>query len=237
MNMINNITINHVYAYIHTHIYIRIIIIIIIRCSTGMDHGNKKVNEMNKPQIQIWPKIQIFWRKKSHGYPKHIHKYKHIYQNGHLELTESIFDEVIEGVAIAIVGELVVGSRELLEALGGDAGEIPGELRELGQDHRPSSHEAVDQRLLPHLSLSPLRRKKFKTLTLTQIKIRVDSRGRGRRFGGSQKKIAGFAFAEPYQCYTPQFYIINLLFYIYIYMREERDRERKGGWVYLWGLK
>lgn len=66
-------------------------------------------------------------------------------------LTEAVFDEVIKGVAIAIVGELVVGGRKLLEALRGDAGEISGELCVLGQNHSASSHEAVDQRLLPHL--------------------------------------------------------------------------------------
>lgn len=69
----------------------------------------------------------------------------------HGGLTEAVFDEVIKGVAIAIVGELVVGGRKLLEALRGDAGEISGELCVLGQNHSASSHEAVDQRLLPHL--------------------------------------------------------------------------------------
>ena len=37
-------------------------------------------------------------------------------------------DEVIEGVAVTVVGELLVGSRKLLEALGSDAREISGEL-------------------------------------------------------------------------------------------------------------
>lgn len=53
-------------------------------------------------------------------------------------------------MAVAIVGELVVGGWELLEALGCDAGEIPRELGVLGEDHRSSGHEAVDQRLLAH---------------------------------------------------------------------------------------
>ena len=56
-------------------------------------------------------------------------------------------------MAIAVVGELVVAGGKLLEALRRDAGEVAGELGELGEDHRPSGHEAVDQRLLPHLSL------------------------------------------------------------------------------------
>jgi hypothetical protein len=66
--------------------------------------------------------------------------------------TKAVFDEVIEGVAVAIVGELVVGSRELLKALGGDTGEISSKLRVLGENHRSPSHEAVDQRLLPHFT-------------------------------------------------------------------------------------
>lgn len=66
-------------------------------------------------------------------------------------LTEAVFDEVIKGVAIAIVGELVVGGGKLLEALRGDGGEISGELCVVGENHSASSHEAVDQRLLPHL--------------------------------------------------------------------------------------
>lgn len=66
------------------------------------------------------------------------------------EITESIVDKVIEGVSIAVVGELVIGGRKLLEALRRYAGEVACELRVLGQDHRPTRHEAVDQRLLPH---------------------------------------------------------------------------------------
>lgn len=88
-----------------------------------------------------------------------------------LDHTEAIFDEVIEGVAITVVGELVVGSRKLLEALGSDAREISGELRVLRQNHRASSHEAVDQRLLPHLFFSLyLSRILTQTLTLNQNK-------------------------------------------------------------------
>lgn len=37
-----------------------------------------------------------------------------------------------------------------MEALRSDTGEIPGELREFSEDHRSTSDEAVDQRLLAH---------------------------------------------------------------------------------------
>ena len=53
-------------------------------------------------------------------------------------------------MAVAVVGELVVSRRKLLEALRSYAGEVAGEFRELGENHRPTRHEAVDQRLLPH---------------------------------------------------------------------------------------
>lgn len=66
-------------------------------------------------------------------------------------LTESILDEVVEGVPVAVVGKPVVARGELLEALRRDRVEVALELRVLGQDHRPTRHEAVDQRLLPHL--------------------------------------------------------------------------------------
>lgn len=72
-----------------------------------------------------------------------------------MKRTESVLDEIIEGVAIAIVCELVVRSGELLKALRGDASEITGELRVLDEDHRSSSHKAVDQRLLPHFRKKP----------------------------------------------------------------------------------
>ena len=39
-------------------------------------------------------------------------------------MTEAVFDEVVEGVAIQVVGELVGGGGEFLEALRGDAREI-----------------------------------------------------------------------------------------------------------------
>lgn len=53
-------------------------------------------------------------------------------------------------MAIAVVGELVIGSGKFLETLRCDAREITGELSVLGEDHRASSHEAIDQRLLAH---------------------------------------------------------------------------------------
>ena len=61
-------------------------------------------------------------------------------------------------MAVAVVGELVVAGRELDEALGGDGGEVAGELGVLGQHHRAAGHERVDERLLPHgSSRSPAR--------------------------------------------------------------------------------
>ena len=89
------------------------------------------------------------------------------------EPTESVFDEEVKGVAIAAVVELVVGGREFLEALRSDAGEIAGEFSVFGEDHRSSGHEAVDQRLLPHLS---------QTQTLNVLE-------RGERCGGNGRKI------------------------------------------------
>jgi hypothetical protein len=65
-------------------------------------------------------------------------------------LTESVLDEVVEGVAIAVVGELVVAGRELLQTLSRDGGEVAGELGVLGQHNRAPRHERVDQLLLPH---------------------------------------------------------------------------------------
>lgn len=57
-------------------------------------------------------------------------------------------------MAIAVVCELVVASRKLLEALRGDGGEVPAELGVLRQNHRATRDEAVDQRLLPHLGFA-----------------------------------------------------------------------------------
>ena len=58
-------------------------------------------------------------------------------------------------MAITVISELVVGGRELLKALEGYGGKVAAEVGVLRQDHRPTRHEAVDQRLLPH----PLSRK------------------------------------------------------------------------------
>ena len=57
-------------------------------------------------------------------------------------------------MAVAVVGELVVGRGKLLEALSSDGGEVAFEIGELHEDHRTSSDEAVDQRLLRHFFLS-----------------------------------------------------------------------------------
>ncbi|GLT28193.1 hypothetical protein SLA2020_031430 [Shorea laevis] len=70
--------------------------------------------------------------------------------------TEAVINEVVEGVSIAVVGELVARRRQLLEALRGYAGEVTGEFSELRQNHGAASNERVDQRLLPHQqSLTP----------------------------------------------------------------------------------
>lgn len=60
----------------------------------------------------------------------------------------AIVDEVVEGVVIAAVGELVVGGREFLKALKGDGVEVSAEFGELGEDHGSTRDEGVDQRLL-----------------------------------------------------------------------------------------
>lgn len=44
------------------------------------------------------------------------------------KITEAVIDEIVKGVAIAAVSELVVGRREFLETLRSDAGEVSGEL-------------------------------------------------------------------------------------------------------------
>lgn len=71
------------------------------------------------------------------------------------ELTEAILNEVIESVTITIVGESVIGRRKLLETLGGDGGEVSGEFRVLGENHRASRDKAVYQRLLSHRFQNP----------------------------------------------------------------------------------
>ena len=57
-------------------------------------------------------------------------------------------------MAIAIIGKPIITRREFLKALRGDGGEIAGEFRIFRQNHRSSSHKAVNQRLLAHFFLS-----------------------------------------------------------------------------------
>lgn len=67
-----------------------------------------------------------------------------------VRVTESIIHEVVEGVTIAVVGELVVRGGEFLEALCRHAGEVSGEPSVFSEDNGAASNEAVDQRLLSH---------------------------------------------------------------------------------------
>nr|GMD70108.1 hypothetical protein GW17_00027190 [Ipomoea batatas] len=73
---------------------------------------------------------------------------KNKWKRGNQKLTETVIGEVIEGVTIAIVGEPIVGRGKFLEALGGNGGEIAGQLRVLREDHRSPGHKAVDQQLV-----------------------------------------------------------------------------------------
>ena len=59
--------------------------------------------------------------------------------------TESIFNEVIEGMAIAIISKLVIGSGKFLKTLCSDASEIAFKLRVLRENHSSSRHKAIDQ--------------------------------------------------------------------------------------------
>ena len=54
-------------------------------------------------------------------------------------------------MAIAIVGEFVIGSRQFLEALKSNGIEIPTVFGVLSENHGSTSDESVDQRLLRHL--------------------------------------------------------------------------------------
>uniref|UniRef100_A0A2P2JY15 Vesicle-associated membrane protein n=1 Tax=Rhizophora mucronata TaxID=61149 RepID=A0A2P2JY15_RHIMU len=89
--------------------------------------------------------------------------------NSNYTVCEAIFNEVIEGVAVAVVGKPVIGSGEFLEALRGDACEIAGELSVFRQNHRAPRHEAVDQRLLPHIS-----RSQFSILNFKKPNLNLD---------------------------------------------------------------
>lgn len=53
-------------------------------------------------------------------------------------------------MGIAGVSEPVVRSRKSLEALKSDVSEITGEIGVLSENHRSSSNETVNQRLLGH---------------------------------------------------------------------------------------
>lgn len=75
-----------------------------------------------------------------------------------MRLTEPIFDEVIKGVTVAVVGKLVVRRREFLEALCRDGSKIAFKLSILDENHRATTNEAVDQILLSHFV--PKRREK-----------------------------------------------------------------------------
>lgn len=66
------------------------------------------------------------------------------------KITESIIDEIVECVAVAIVGEFVAGRGQFLEALRCYGAEVAGEAGVVGEDHSAARHEAVNQRLLTH---------------------------------------------------------------------------------------
>jgi hypothetical protein len=144
--------------------------------------------------------------------------------------TKAVFDEEIEGVAVAVVGELVVRSRELLEALGGDAGEISCELRVLSQNHSAPSHEAVDQRLLPHLTTE----NPNPVPPTNQSNRHKSFRYKGRDDGIGERN-AGFALLRNGYS-TPVVYIV-LLIYISIFIFRKRKRGEKEREVYRLPLK
>ena len=48
------------------------------------------------------------------------------------EITEAVIDEIVKGVAIAVVSKLVVGSRKFLETLRSYAGEVACEFGVVG---------------------------------------------------------------------------------------------------------
>lgn len=73
--------------------------------------------------------------------------------DGWRDSTVAVLDEIIEALVAAVVGELVVPGRKLLEALWRYVGEVPRWLRVGRDDHRPPRYEAVDQRFLPHSRL------------------------------------------------------------------------------------
>ena len=66
-------------------------------------------------------------------------------------LTVTVVNEIIEGVAIAIVGEFVIGSRQFLEALKSNRIEIATVLGVFSENDGSTSNKSVDQRLLRHV--------------------------------------------------------------------------------------
>lgn len=67
-----------------------------------------------------------------------------------LFITESIINDEVEGVTVAIVSEPVVRSREFLKTLQSYGGEVSCEVTVFCYDQRATSNETVNQRLLSH---------------------------------------------------------------------------------------
>ncbi|KAE8775008.1 hypothetical protein D1007_52531 [Hordeum vulgare] len=95
-------------------------------------------------------------------------------------------------MAVADVGELVVARRELEEALGGDGGEVAGELGVLSQQHRAAGHERVDERMPPRGSSRPLRPRSLPCLSALNLRPRSPPVGVGEVGGWA----AGFYLAQ-----------------------------------------
>lgn len=107
-------------------------------------------------------------------------------------------------MAIAVVGELIVGSRELLEALVCYGIEIPAEFCVLRENDSSARNERVDQRLLAHFPLF-------------LISIRAD-------FFRVRREIWGFCLFLPEFTQTLSLSPFSLLF-----LRRERERENARG--------
>uniref|UniRef100_A0A7C8YJQ1 Uncharacterized protein n=1 Tax=Opuntia streptacantha TaxID=393608 RepID=A0A7C8YJQ1_OPUST len=74
--------------------------------------------------------------------------------NGNNTVSEAVVNEIVEGMAIAVVSELAARRREFLKALRGDSGEISLKFSVFSDDDRPPGNKTVNQGLLPHFSLS-----------------------------------------------------------------------------------
>lgn len=83
-------------------------------------------------------------------------------------------------MAIAVVGKLVVGGRNLLKTLRCYTSEIAGEFSVLREYHRSPRYKAVDQILLPHL-LARLNRNRERRAS-TQENLRA-------RFNGGEERL------------------------------------------------